>query len=139
MVHSVTGSEFEKLVQTFFKEKQGLYLRIRMDVPVGLGKKKKNHRFDLGSQSPPIVVECKCHGWTGGGNAPSAKLSIWGEAMLYFLGAPKEFRKIFVVKRSINNEIPLAEHYLKRYGHLVPDDVEIWEFDPITKEGRRVN
>ncbi|HXL34331.1 MAG TPA: hypothetical protein VN953_05395 [Gemmatimonadales bacterium] len=107
-----------------------------MAVPVGTGKAKKDHKFDLGSESPPVLVECKCHTWTEGGNAPSAKLTVWNEAMLYFACAPLKYRKLLVVQRSLRGPETLAEHYLKRYRHLVPGGVELWEFDSVTRQGR---
>ncbi len=135
----VTGDGFEKAVQAFFQSAEQLSLQLRMDIPVGFGEIKKIHRFDLGCQSPkPVLVECKCHKWTEGGNSPSAKLSVWNEAMLYFLGAPKEYRKIFVAERSVRDELSLADYYMRRYGHLVPQDVEFWELDSKTGEGRRI-
>jgi hypothetical protein len=130
-----TGAEFERLVQAFFAG-QGLSLVPKLGVPVGIGTAKKVHRFDLGSETPPVLVECKCHVWTEGGNAPSAKLTVWNEAMLYFACAPEKYRKIMVVQRSLRGLESLAEHYLKRYRHLVPTRVEIWEFDPATTQGR---
>ncbi len=132
-----TGADFEKVVQAFFA-KRGLVLVPKMAVPVGVGVNKKPHRFDLGSETPPVLVECKCHVWTGGGNSPSAKLAVWNEAMFYFLCAPKKYRKLFVVQRSMRGEGSLADHYLGRYSHLVPADVEFWEVDPLTGEGRIV-
>ncbi|MDP1539162.1 MAG: hypothetical protein Q8L72_00710 [Moraxellaceae bacterium] len=30
-------------------------------VEVGVGGKKKLHAFDLGSDDPPVIVECKFH------------------------------------------------------------------------------
>ena len=138
MAHSVTGREFERIVQGFFKKEEGLDLTLPLELQVGLGDRKRNHRFDLGSHSARVLVECKCHSWTLGGNSPSAKLSIWNEAMLFFLGAPKEFRKIFVVKRSLRGELSLALHYLEKYDHLVPEKVEIWEIEPRSREGRKV-
>ena len=32
-------------------------------------------------------------------------------------------------KKGIRNPETFAEHYVRLYGHLVPDDVEMWEFD----------
>lgn len=130
-----TGAEFELLVQAFFAS-QGLSLVPKLEIPVGIGATKKVHRFDLGSETPPVLVECKCHVWTETGNAPSAKLTVWNEAMLYFACAPEKYRKIMVVQRSLRGVESLAEHYLKRYRHLVPSQVELWEFDPATKQGR---
>ena len=130
-----TGATFEEAVRAFFG-KRGLSLVPSIQVPVGVGAIKKLHKFDLGSESPPVVVECKCHVWTEGGNAPSAKLSVWNEAMYYFFCAPSGYRKIFVVQRTLRKGQSLAEHYLSRYRHLVPSDVEFWEFDPATGSGR---
>ena len=45
--------------------------------------------------------------------------------------APKNFRKIMFVLRDYDNKRgeTLAQHYIRRYGHIIPDDVEILEFD----------
>lgn len=123
------GAHFESKVKRFFS-KQGLALESNFAVPVGFGREKKEHRFDLGSAMPPVIVECKCHTWTAGGNSPSAKLTNWNEAMLYFSLAHSRYRKIFVAQRSLRGSISLANHYLERYGHLIPRDVEIWEIGP---------
>ena len=90
------GSDFEAKALEFFG-KQGVSLRRGYMAPVGVGEIKKAHRFDLGSENPPVLVECKSHTWTQGGNSPSAKLTVWNEAMYYFHIAPKEYRKIFFV------------------------------------------
>jgi hypothetical protein len=70
-----TGAEFERLVQGFFA-RQGLSLVQNVSVPVGVGALKKEHKFALGCWKPPVLVECKCHVWTDGGNAPTAKLPL---------------------------------------------------------------
>ncbi len=51
--------------------------------------------------------------------------------MYYFLLAPRRFRKVLFVLRDFSEERgeSLAEYYTKNYGHLIPDDVEIWEYD----------
>jgi len=132
-----TGAEFERQAQSFFA-KRGLVLRPAVAVPVG-GSVKRLHKFDLGSETPPVLVECKCHVWTEGGNAPSEKLTVWNEAMLYFSLAPPQYRKLLVVQRSLRVSLPLAEHYVKRYAHLIPAGVELWEFDPLSGDGRCVH
>lgn len=116
----------------------GISVTPRFAVPVGVGDLKKAHNFDFGSDSPPVLVECKCHRWTTGGNAPSAKLTVWNEAMYYFTIAPPEYRRIFFVLRdhSATRSLTLAEYYLTRYPHLVPEDVEFWEYDEIAGECR---
>jgi hypothetical protein len=130
-----TGRAFEELVRVFFGLK-GLALQPKIKVFVGAGTKKKPHNFDLGCNQPPVLVECKCHVWTEGGNTPSAKLTIWNEAMLYFAATPSDYRKILVVRKSTRGAETLAEHYVKRFGHLIPSDVELWELDPISRQGR---
>jgi hypothetical protein len=59
--------------------------------------------------------------------------------MLYFSLAPSRYRKILVVQRSLRGSLALVEHYVKRYEHLVPAGVELWEFDPLTGDGRCVH
>lgn len=125
------GVDFERLAVRAL-EATGLRVQARFSVPVGVGELKKEHQFDFGSAEPPVLVECKCHRWTRpGDNAPSAKLTVWNEAMYYFAITPPGYRRILFVLRdySVAREQTLAEHYLSRYRHLVPAGVEIWEFD----------
>jgi hypothetical protein len=122
-----TGPEFERAVRTFFAN-QGLVLMPSKSVEIGVGAIKKHHRFDLGSEHPPVLVECKCHVWTRAGNSPSAKLAVWNEAMYYF-SCVRGYRKIFVAQRDLLRGTSLAQHYLGRYPHWVPNDVEFWELD----------
>ena len=102
-----------------------------LKVPVGVGGEAKLHAFDLGSEEGKIIVECKSHRWTSGGNVPSAKVTVWNEAMYYFLASPNEYRKImFVLKdHCAKRGESLARYYLRMYSHLVPAGVELWEFD----------
>lgn len=100
-------------------------------VLLGVSALKKQHAFDLGCGRQKIIVECKSHRWTVGTNVPSAKLTVWNEAMYYFQLAPREYRKIMFVLKDFcaRRGITLATYYLNTYPHLVPDDVEFWEFD----------
>lgn len=100
-------------------------------VPVGVDSQKKDHKFDLGSAHPPILVECKSHTWTQGGNMPSAKMTVWNEAMYYFHIAPPHYRKVFFVLKHSRRDVSLATYYLRKYSHLIPAKVEIWEYDEI--------
>ena len=95
------GREFETLAQEFFS-RDGLDLETNHKVPVGIQNIKKYHAFDLGTESPKVIVECKSHKWTAGNNVPSAKMTVWNEAMYYFHVAPDEYRKIFFVLRDVN-------------------------------------
>ena len=45
----------------------GLRLNPDQKVPCGFVAVRKNHSFDLGSENPRVIVECKAHTWTWGG------------------------------------------------------------------------
>ncbi len=131
------GADFERTAKSEFT-RLGIPLHKDFSVAVGISSKKKPHKFDLGSSSPPVLVECKRHTWTKGGNAPSAKLTIWNEAMYYFAVAPDKYRKILYVLRSVRHGESLSNHYVNRFGHLIPDGVEIWEYDSQANNSSRV-
>ncbi len=131
------GSRFEALVQTFFAS-QGTRLRRDFVVLVGAHSEKRPRKFDLGSAHPPVLVECKRHTWTEGGNAPSAKLTVWNEAMYFFAAAPSKYRKLLVVLRHLRRGQSLADHYVSRFRHMIPRRVEIWELAKNGKSGRRI-
>ncbi|WP_324479239.1 hypothetical protein [Atribacter sp.] len=132
------GSDFEKRAKEFFMT-EGIVLESGFSIPIGFSSVKKAHKFDLGSHEPPILVECKCHSLTESGNSPSAKLSVWNEAIFYFMAAPNNYRKILFVLKSIKDGKSLAEHYIKSNRHLIPNGVEIWEYSPETGTANRVN
>ncbi len=131
------GRKFEEFVLDCFAGR-GLHLRQDYSVHIGVASERKPKKFDLGCDDPATIVECKRHTWTSGGNAPSAKLTVWNEAMLIFLAAPVEYRKILAVLRHLRGGESLADHYVKRFSHLVPSGVEIWEFDQDTGASRSV-
>ncbi|HVM79714.1 MAG TPA: hypothetical protein VMU06_11880 [Stellaceae bacterium] len=131
------GSEFEGLVQRFFAN-QGVVLSSGFAVPIGVGNLKKSRKFDFGSEQPPIIVECKSHNWTSGGNVPSAKMTVWNEAMFYFQIAPDRYRKVLFSLRSIRRSESLAAYYVRCFAHLIPAAVEIWEYDVATHAAERL-
>ncbi|MDO6453946.1 hypothetical protein Q4490_10260 [Neptunomonas phycophila] len=133
------GKDFELAAQAFFQS-QGLELDRDVNIMVGIESQTKNHAFDLGCLSQKVLVECKSHKWTSGGNVPSAKLTVWNEAMYYFVAAPKGYRKIMFVLRDHSQKRgeTLAEYYLRTYSHLVPSDVEFWEYDESTSKAVQV-
>lgn len=130
------GREFELAAQNYFAN-SGLELKLNFKIDIGVEDIKKEHAFDLGCNEEKILVECKSHKWTApNDNVPSAKLTVWNEAMYYFLATPSGFRKIMFVLRDYSkkrNET-LAEYYIRTYRHLIPYDVEIWEYDEIKKK-----
>ena len=134
------GREFEVFAQGYFRNIENLPLRPNFSVRLGVGTKQKAHSFDLGSDDPAVLVECKSHTWTNSGNMPSAKVTVWTEAMYYFHIAPANFRKILFVleaRHERQNET-LAEYYVRTNGHLIPDGVSIFEYNPSTQSGRYV-
>ena len=133
------GSAFETRIREFFLAR-GLDLTLNHVVAVGVGTRKKNRNFDLGSENPAVLVECKSHKWTSGGNIPSAKVTVWNESMYYFHLAPSHYRKIFCVLKDHNarRSETLAAYYLRNYSHLIPDGIEIWEFDEATQSSDQI-
>ncbi len=67
---------------------------------LGVGAKKKKRSFNLGSDAPAVLVDCKSHKWASGHNIPTAKLTNWNEAMYYFTLVPSHYRKILFVLRD---------------------------------------
>ncbi|WP_336518164.1 hypothetical protein [Pollutibacter soli] len=130
------GLNFEEIAKTVISSQKGLKLLKDVVVEVGVSKNKKKHKFDLGNIDEKILVECKHHAWTSVGNSPSAKMTIWNEAMLYFMLTPKDYTNILFVKKSIcdNRRETLADYYFRTYRHLIPENVEIWEYDIDAKE-----
>lgn len=124
------GRDFESLAVSALAS-AGISVRKDFSVEVGVSALKKTHKFDLGSESPPVLVECKSHRWTSGNNIPSAKVTVWNEAMYYFHCAPAHYKKILFVLRDERKTTgeTLAAYYIRIYGHLIPDNVEIWEYD----------
>jgi hypothetical protein len=65
------GRDFEHRAKTIFAG-QGLHLTSGVSIPIGITQKKA-HSFDLGDADQKVLVECKAHTWSEGGNVPSAK------------------------------------------------------------------
>ena len=124
------GQDFERLAVSVLSE-AGISVRSDFSVEIGVSTSKKVHKFDLGSTNPPVIVECKSHRWTQGSNVPSAKMTVWNEAMYYFHCAPPEYRKVLFVLRDVRatSGETLSHYYLKTYLHLIPLGVEPWEYD----------
>lgn len=127
------GKDFERAAQSYFRSK-GLILERNIKIEIGIEDVKKVHAFDLGCLFQKVIVECKSHRWTSGANVPSAKLTVWNEAMYYFVTAPAGYQKIMFVLYDFSEKRgeTLAEYYLRTYNHLVPNDVEFWEYNEFT-------
>jgi hypothetical protein len=61
--------------------------------------------------------------------------------MYYFSLAPKDYRKVFFILKdySIKRNETLGEYYIRTYKHLIPDDVEIMEYDMVGQSVRTIN
>jgi hypothetical protein len=127
------GSKFEKDALAYFNHQKCLSLTPNFPVNLGIeGKEPKTHKFDLGCDDElAVLVECKSHTWTASGNIPSAKITVWNEAMYYFLLAPKHFTKVLFVLESSHKtrSKTLAQYYVDINEHLIPNDVSIVEFN----------
>ncbi len=136
--NTAVGKDFESKAQAFFAD-QGVNLRANVSIPIGINGTKL-HSFDLCSPEIKVLVECKSHKWTEGVNVPSAKMTTWNQAMYFFHAAPTGYRKILFVLRdySQKKQETLAEYYIRTYAHLIPTDVEIWEFNEIQKKAVRI-
>jgi hypothetical protein len=133
------GRDFETKAQQYFT-KQGLNLKHDVAIEIGIDKHKL-HKFDLGNEQKKVIVECKAHKWTESDNVPSAKLTVWNEAMLFFHVAPSGYRKILFILRDFSrkrNET-LGEYYIRTNSHLIPKDVEMWEYDEKQGTGTKLN
>ena len=137
--NSQVGRDFEDVAQSFFASK-GVSLERGHKVAIGISGHKKLHSFDLGCDEQKWLVECKSHRWTSGSNVPSAKMTVWNEAMFYFYAAPKDYKKIMFVLKDINTDRneTLLQYYMKTYFHLIPEGVEFWEYDEKTSSAVRV-
>ena len=122
------GKHFENTIWDYYKT-QGIELNNQFGIPIGFPGKKRVHNFDLGATNPAMIIECKAHTWTEGGNVPCAKLSVWRQSMFYFSLTTKGYQKIFFVLKSIRNGETLADYFIAKCAHLIPPDVEIWEYD----------
>lgn len=129
------GRAFEARARKVLADR-GLRLGPGHKVPCGLGAVRKSHAFDLGSDNPKVIVECKSHTWTSGGNVPSAKMKNWAEAMFYFHMAPPNYRKLFFVERSVRpgRSESLLSYFLRTQAHMIPPTVEFWELDSDSEE-----
>ena len=138
-MHHHTGKMFEIAARSFF-DSIGLDLDHNVKIPVGIESITKAHAFDLGCIKQKVIVESKSHRWTKGGNILSAKLTIWNEAMYYFVATQGDYRKIMFVLRDYSSKRgeTLAEYYIRTYRHFIPNDVEIWEFDEDSKSAVRL-
>jgi hypothetical protein len=109
----------------------------RVDLVNGIVKIRKNIVYVRGKK---IYKRPKTESSIRDINVPSAKLTTWDQAMLYFYLAPRSYRKIFFVKKDINPKTKesLCKYYLRTHSHVIPNEVEFWEIDEVKGEVERV-
>ena len=112
----------------FISQKElSIVLEKQKKVEIGF-EEKREHRFDLGNSN--YLIECKAYEWTKDNNSPSAKLSTLRETLYYFFLAPKNYKKILVLKKSgVKNGETVLDYFIRLNYHLIPRDVEIFEID----------
>ncbi len=78
--------------------------------------------------------------WTEGGNVPSAKVTTWSQAMFFFHAASLGYRKILFVLRDFSQKRieTLGEYYIRTNHHLIPKDVDIWEYDEKLETAKKI-
>ena len=127
------GKDFESVVKEWFEKEYNqpfeLYKKIK------IGNPPEEHSFDISNKNASIVAECKCYTWTKTGNIPSAKMACLNEAVFYLSFLPKETKKYIVMQKTTHKkrEETLAEHYYRRYGHML-NDIIILEYNAEFKE-----
>jgi len=133
LTNAAVGAAFERRVRNYFRS-TGIVLTPNVSVPLGLSS-LKDHAYDLGCLEQRILVECKSHTWTESYKVPSAKMTTWDQVMFYFHATPGDYRMILCVLRDYckRRQQTLADYYIRTHGHLIPQDVEIWELDLETR------
>ena len=129
--NALAGKNFEIVSKTYLEQTLNTFLSkgFALNLCISNARQPKSHKFDLGNDQ--FLIECKSHRWTSSGNVPSAKITVWNEAMFYFSLAPREIKKILFVETHHNQKRnkSLAQYYVDTFSHLIPDNVEIWEYD----------
>ena len=116
----------------------GLAVDPGMALEIGINGKKL-HNFDLGDAQKKVVIECKAHTWTEGGNVPSAKMTTWNQAMFFFHASPSGYRKILLVLRDFSQKKRDPRRILHS-NELSPHpkDVEVWEYDEKLETAKKI-
>jgi hypothetical protein len=127
------GNDFELLAKKYLERTLLAQFKSNHPIDIGIHDRKKAHRFDLVDVNKKILVECKAHTWTEGGNIPSAKITNFNQAMYYFHASPEGYRKILFIHKSVcpKRNRSLGRYYIDKNDHLIPLDVEIWEYDAV--------
>jgi hypothetical protein len=128
--HTHIGEKFEHKVMTWLnKNNEKIYLRNDKVCEFNIGKPPSKRKFDIVSKDRSEVYECKCFTWTSSGGAPHGKMKSISEAVLRlsFISGAETY---IVLKRDLRpkNAEPLADYYLRRFGHMLRD-TKILEFD----------
>ena len=141
-IQAIGWRKFEELVGKYLND-EGLNVNRDLPVEISINGIEGTHKFDWSSDT--LLVECKANNWLGGqgegtnsqGNYPGSKIAAVNESLLYFIAATKQHdKKLFMVKTEKRGELQetFAQYYVRRFQHLIPKDVKVYEFDTHSKE-----
>lgn len=135
MVNKTNNSQLVKAAKKHFSI-QGIKLTNRLAVELGVGPVKKSRNFNLGSDPLSMLVFCRANRWgQGKKKGIPSKMTGINACMYLFLLAGPGYRKVMFMLRDYDEDKnrTIAEYYIDTYMHLIPEDVEIWEYDPETE------
>jgi hypothetical protein len=129
------GREFQEEAQRYFATAG---IRLESNIRIPIGDPPKSRQFSLGSVDPPMLVICKSLTWTGSENTPSAKIKTINRVMQLFGLCDKRFRRVLFMLKSMRRGESLARYYVRTQRHLIGPNIEVWDFDPETKQVEQV-
>ena len=127
-----SGNDFSRSVGQYLNH-NGFAVRREYEFEVGINSLvKKPHKFDWGNDI--LLVECKAYNWLRvRSHYPGGLFATANEAVLYFMAVPKSYRKMLFLweteRRSENDPETFAEYYVRLFQHLIPTDIEVYEFN----------
>ncbi|MDR1235029.1 MAG: hypothetical protein LBJ97_02985 [Mycoplasmataceae bacterium] len=122
------GKHFELFVKQYFKRKEPTWNLCNQKIMTGFYSDRERE-FDLVDKEKKILIECKYMTFTANGNNPSAKISNFLTDIFKLYIAPKEYRKIICINKSMSKSknITLCQHIRKNYSDFLPKNIEIIE------------
>jgi hypothetical protein len=115
--------DFENLVEGYFEDTLGIQFEDQVSQDEADGGR---HKFDIVSIDREIVIECKSHTWTKGGNYPSAKVADALVAAEHLKGHSAK-RKLLVFQDDTLRGKSLAETFMRRNREKL-HGIEIWVY-----------
>ena len=114
---------FENLVADYFEDTLGIQFEDQVSQDEADGGR---HKFDIVSIDREIVIECKSHTWTKGGNYPSAKVADALVAAEHLKGHSAK-RKLLVFQDDTMRGKSLVETFMRRNREKL-HGIEVWVY-----------